>query len=256
MEAAIELAARFEAELAGMFVEDVNLLRLADLPFAYEVSLTSATRRPLNAQELERQIRAQGTHIRRRLAGATERRQVRWTFSVSRGAVTPELLAASKEADVIILGRAGSSVIARGRMGSTARAIVAERGGLTLVLHKGTCLGSPVMTIYDGSLAAQEALSAAATLAERDDGSLKVLLVGGQSSQVDELEAAVDEQLAGEDLKPAFRRLVRPTVGNLVRIIHDEGCGLLVLPARSPLLHGEAVTALLDRIQVPVLVVR
>ena len=27
MEAAIELAARFEAELAGMFVEDVNLLR-------------------------------------------------------------------------------------------------------------------------------------------------------------------------------------------------------------------------------------
>ena len=37
LEAAAQLAARMQAELVGLFVEDIDLLHLAGLPFAREV---------------------------------------------------------------------------------------------------------------------------------------------------------------------------------------------------------------------------
>lgn len=46
---AAELAARLEAELLALFVEDVNLIRLAGLPFAREVDRSSAVERQLAA---------------------------------------------------------------------------------------------------------------------------------------------------------------------------------------------------------------
>ena len=42
MEAATHLAAQLNAELHGLFLEDINLIRLAELPFAREIGLTSA----------------------------------------------------------------------------------------------------------------------------------------------------------------------------------------------------------------------
>ena len=41
LEAAVELATRFQAELLGLYVEDINLLRLAQLPFGREVGTFS-----------------------------------------------------------------------------------------------------------------------------------------------------------------------------------------------------------------------
>ncbi len=56
VEAAVNLAARFNAELTGIYVEDENLLRLADLPFVQEVGHFSATCRHINHVDLERQF--------------------------------------------------------------------------------------------------------------------------------------------------------------------------------------------------------
>jgi hypothetical protein len=39
-------------------------------------------------------------------------------------------------------------------------------------------------------------------------------------------------------------------------LVQDEGCGTLVLPAKSVLLRDEALLALLDAIDVPTLFVR
>ena len=49
LEAASVLAEVLNAELVGIFVEDINLLRLAGLPFAREVRYQSALDRPLRS---------------------------------------------------------------------------------------------------------------------------------------------------------------------------------------------------------------
>ena len=59
---ATELARALRLRLLGVFVEDIDLLRFAGLPFAREVCLSSATSRPLDALAMTRalQQRADG----------------------------------------------------------------------------------------------------------------------------------------------------------------------------------------------------
>ena len=65
LEAAAELAARFHTELVGLFIEDANLIHLAGSPFLREVSRFSGTARQLGLEQLERQLRAQASQMRR-----------------------------------------------------------------------------------------------------------------------------------------------------------------------------------------------
>ena len=57
VEAAARLAEKVDAELEGLFVEDVNLIRLARLELAREIDVLSARLRDLESQQLERQLR-------------------------------------------------------------------------------------------------------------------------------------------------------------------------------------------------------
>ena len=57
LEAASELAEALKAELVGIFVEDVNLLNLAGLPFVREVGYPSGAARPLDSPSMERALR-------------------------------------------------------------------------------------------------------------------------------------------------------------------------------------------------------
>jgi len=71
LEAAAGLASGLGAELAGLFVEDINLMRMAELPFARELGLSSAAVRRVEAIELERTLRLQAERVRTALAAAS-----------------------------------------------------------------------------------------------------------------------------------------------------------------------------------------
>ncbi|MEJ2163975.1 MAG: hypothetical protein P8X90_00500 [Desulfobacterales bacterium] len=98
MQHAADLAERLEAELIGLFVEDINLLRVAGLPFVREISFFSPTLRRLESIEMEHQLRAQAEQMRRIVAQTAEQRGVSWQFRVTRGPVAAEVLAAGADA--------------------------------------------------------------------------------------------------------------------------------------------------------------
>src|SRR4030066_1013786 len=102
-EAASMLAARLDAELHALFVEDINLLRLAALPFARETRLTSATTRRLQNPDMERALRAEATRAQATLATVATRLNVRWSFQVTRGQMAARGRAAAMETDLIAL---------------------------------------------------------------------------------------------------------------------------------------------------------
>jgi nucleotide-binding universal stress UspA family protein len=255
LEAAVELASRFGAELSGLYVEDINLLRLAELPFAQEVGQFSASRRRLDVQELERQIRAQTLRVRRIFRGTSQRAEISWSFSVTRGRVDREVLSAATEADVLVLGRAGWSLVRPGRMGSTTRAVLTQAPGWALVLQEGACLGQPVVVVYDGSSLAQKALDATAALLE-EGRPMTVLLLAGEPRSVETLKAQVHAWLGERDIQVRYRTLTRFNVPSLVDALEKERCGTVILPARSAVLSDAALQSLLDEIRVPVLLIR
>ena len=255
LDAAAQLAARFSAELQGLFVEDVNVLRLAELPFAHEVGVFTAARRRLDSRDLERQLRARARRVQQHLTAIAERERLQWSFRVARGAIASELLAASSDVDLVILGRSGWSPQRKRRLGSTARALVLGAPALTLILQEGTCLGLPVVAVYDGSPLARRALAAAIFLAGAEDGPVTVVLVDGES-EVRQLQDQAAAQLHERGVQGRYLPLTRSGVPDLVDLVRVEGCGTLVLPAKSALLHDEALLALLDEIDVPTLFVR
>jgi hypothetical protein len=101
LDAVVETAAALEAELAGLFVENVELLHFAGLPFAREIGAFSA--RALDVRTMERRLRSQAEEARRALAAAAEGKPLRWTFRVERGSVLEQVRGALAEADLVVL---------------------------------------------------------------------------------------------------------------------------------------------------------
>src|SRR5262245_55288088 len=144
LEAASELAEALRAELVGIFVEDVNLLHLAGLPFVREIEYPSGTARPLDGSSMERALRIQADQVRQILIGVAARHRIRWSFRVVRGQVANELLSAAQEADLLALGRASLASTRRVRLGTTARVVVAQAPRPILLLQRGHAICQPV----------------------------------------------------------------------------------------------------------------
>ncbi|HSJ57805.1 MAG TPA: universal stress protein [Anaerolineae bacterium] len=274
LDAATDMAARFRAELQGLFVQDLNLLRLAQLPFAQEVGQFSARERRIDSEEMERQLRMQSARVRRIFDGRTRHAHLRCSFQVARGVVHREVLSAASDADLLVLGRAGWSLLSPRRLGTTTRAILAQAPGLVLVLQRETCLGQPTVVIYDGSALSKKALEMAVELVDsplpersvRGGGKQKqesgvpisiFLLGSGGADTLQTLRREVEEWLAqrAPDLKVRFRALTDERVSRLADYIIREECGILMVPARSAILRDTALQGLIDKVEVPVLLV-
>ena len=161
LEAASELADALKAELVGVFVEDINLLHLAGLPFAREVRYLSRRDQPLHSVDMERELRVQAAQVRQALASVAARRQLRWSFRVLRGRVAAELLTAAQEADLLALGRTSGTSTRRVQLGATARIVVAQAPHAVLLLQHGHAVCQPLQVVYDGSTGASRALATA-----------------------------------------------------------------------------------------------
>lgn len=134
LESAAALAARFEAELLGLFVEDINLLRLAGLPFARELSYVQGLARRLEAPDVERAMRVRARLAQEAFARVVTRLSLRSSFRVVRGQVVAELLRAATQADLIALGTCGVEPVPRHRPGLTAHAVALAAASPILLL--------------------------------------------------------------------------------------------------------------------------
>jgi nucleotide-binding universal stress UspA family protein len=256
LEAAAELAANLEAELIGLFVEDVNLLHLAGLPFAHEVRPSSAVRQRMSSDQMEQDLKLQASQARRALEAAAERVKVRWRFNIVRGQVTAAVLEAALEADLLALGRVSRPLSRSQRLGSTARAATAGPCRSVLLMPQNRDLNHPVLVTYDGSAAAHQALSAAARLARYSGDDLNVLLLSDSLEESRELKNQANEWLAERNVSAEYHWLPQATVGSLSRLVQAAQNCILVLGGENELLKAESIQELLDHTDCPVMLVR
>jgi nucleotide-binding universal stress UspA family protein len=257
LEAAVEMASRFGAELLALFVEDINVLRLAELPFAHEVGEYSAARRTIELPWVERKLRARSRRIEESFRELVDRRSVYGVFRVARGHVRAEIQSAAQEADVLVVGRAGWSQVRRRQLGSTARAACGDDGpGVTVILREGERIAPPVLVVFDGTALSEHALDVAAALVGGQTQPMRVLLLAGQAEQVEDLRARVTAHLQPYNVIRQYRVLVPHSVSELSEAIRLSGPGVLVLPARLVVQGCEEILDLIEEADSPVLLVR
>lgn len=250
---AMELASRLDAELIGIFIEDINLLRMAQLPFVREVGHYSATLRPLDSPQIERQLRARARQVERAMTAAAHGERLRWSFRVARGVIPVELLAAALDADLVMLGKAGWS--GRRGVGSTTRLMVVQSPNRLMVLQQRLSPTNPVIVAYDGSESGRKALSAS-RLVWREGNLLKVFVLAENSQEASRLQAEAQEGMEGMGIPAQYSWQPHLDGARLVRLARAEGCGVLVLPAESEQLTREALFTVLHETQCAVLMVR
>jgi len=102
IDTAARLAARNEAPLHGIFVEDQDLLRLAELPFVRQLTL-GAGAEPFTAEEIGLHLQVEAERARRYIHAAAKRHGVEVSFEIVRGG-SETVLSAVTERDLVVAG--------------------------------------------------------------------------------------------------------------------------------------------------------
>jgi len=200
LQLAVRLAASVDARLKGVFVEDENLLGLADLPFAREISFSGEVRN-IDPERMLRAIKAQAESARRVLARIASQAQVEWSFDIRRGRPLSVLAENMVRDDTLVIRSPGvaSREIGRAVRAATrdARADVLlvssgaglrsslslpqlERQGM-LLTTQGTLPGRPVAAIDEGTSGGEACSAFAEMLAARTGAPFLRLSARGQS---------------------------------------------------------------------------
>jgi nucleotide-binding universal stress UspA family protein len=256
LESVAELAARLHAEVAGLFVEDTNLLSLAQMPFVGHVSLPTGLATRIDSNGVERELRAMASQAERDLARAAERVRVKWSFRVVRGQMANEVEAASEEADLVVVESASRPLTRHLSLDAPTRRTFARARRTTLFLRPGAWLHRPVVVRFDGTEATAAALNVAAILTAGGRGELGVLIYAEDSEEFGRLQQEAREILEGRSVVVGWHQLSEPTLRKVCGTAREFCAGLLVVASDDDLLKPEESGRLLETLDCPVLLVR
>lgn len=258
LDAAATLAARLQAELMGLFIEDTDLLNLAALPFSREAPLLSRTGRLLDPARLEQELKSKAAIARQALARRAESLHLQWTFRTARGHVEAELLAAAADADLIAVGKSTRPMTGDVRLGRRARAVAAQSARSMLFASPAGCPSdAPLAAVYDGSPRSNAALTLAAQLAEREGRRLLVFVLGQSPADFARHEIAVREQVRSLGTSASIRRVRGAGLQDIVRTVITEPVELLVVGSQMlPSDEGAALDILVEKSACSILLVR
>jgi len=254
LEAAAQLASELGAELVGVYVEDINLLRLAALPTVLETGGASARSRPMDERRMSQQLRSQAVRAARATAAAAGRTRVRWSFTVARGSIETELRQAASTADLFVIGRAGWS--GKRGLGSTARAMIAAGPARTMVIERVKRLRPTIMVVYDGEERSQRAFDTAISLAQAGGGFLVVGILAAEVETAKTRQTEAAELLRSYGIEARYRWLLHVDVSELAEMVRSQEDCILILPGESALFEGMNLPEALDEFNCPVLLVQ
>jgi len=239
-----DLAARLRAEMAGLFVEDADLARMAALPFTRVVGFGSVAR-DFDPPTWERLLRGLEEEARRSLDELARRRALPCSFRAVRGAAATALLENVGRGDLVVLehavfGRAAvqalevleaceASVLYLRPEARTGREVFVEAGDgagpLATAAHLAAASGRGLAVIVRGADGEREraAVASVRRLAP-PDVPVRAVTVG----QHVRLAASLREE-RGAILVSFADALERPASG-----ADEQACSLLVVrPARA-----------------------
>lgn len=253
LDTVVTVARAFRGEIEGVFIEDQQLVTLATLPFAREVSLVSRRSRALTPDRLARDIRAMASAMRERMEELAARASVPFRFAGALanleqffGGVQAEKLPFLALAEPLETQRVAElHRILTGRM---------DVGGLIITGPRAHRHRGPVVAIVEDSNNAKRVIATAARLAAAGASPLIVVPASHDAALAEAVEAASSE------VSPmAAARIEHATLedaAGAIRVLRRLGSGLLVAELGGAFLPDEtALQRLAALIESPMLLI-
>ena len=252
IETAVRLAARWHVAVHGVFVEDEELIGLAGLPFARQVTLGAGSE-PLTKGDIEDHFRAAAERARRELAAAAQRHDVKWSYEVVRGPLTADTLAG--EHDLVVAGATTRPVGGHFRLSSRCWSWMEVAARPFLLAKRAWGTGGSVLTLLRGrGPQSAQTLGIAAQIASFHSRSLTVAGAFDPAAS-DDFATWVSGLLEGHSLNLQTEpEALEPAA--LPQRILDLDCRLLVLEAGEQDGSTEDLRELVGHLTCDVLIVR
>jgi len=241
LELAAGIAVALDAELEGVFVEDTDLLRTAGLPFLREFRTATLCESALDAERLQRELRAAARRVREHLEHSAAELGLAWSFRVWRGDLEAEILGAARGAELFALGRIGRFAPLRRSRSPAAKS-------RTDVLVVGV--------LFNRSAAAARALSIAGEVGIRHPVSLVVVLQPEAPSETAMLRTKALEQLGPMRDQARIVTLGGADAARLAALVKDFGIDMFILDDTNPILTQTPLWTSLERLGCPVVIGR
>jgi hypothetical protein len=253
IDTAARLAARWQVPLHGLFFEDAELIGVAGLPFACQVTLLGG-REPLSQDHLEDHFRAFAQRARRELAEAARRLGVEWSFEVVRCPLTAAAFA-SAENEFVVAGAATRPVGDHLRIASPWWSLAATiTRPFLLAKRRWDTGGSVLALVRDRGPQSARLLEMAAQIAGVSEASL-IVAPPSDVADREEFEAWVfgllEEHPVTVQTEPAATE-----PADFRRRIIELDCRLLVLAAHPNEAPSEILRELFEPLACDVLIVR
>lgn len=256
LQAATTLATNLDAKLNALFIEDINLFRLAELPFAREIVYGSATGRGMNLADMERSVHTQKNRLRKLVEVMAQQNQINIAFDVQRGDIVSAICDASKQTDLLIIGKNTQLFKQSMKIGTVAQTILTSTHCNLMVLQHGAIIERPVVVVFDGSDASLYAVSLASRLARQDHNLLIVLFPATDDNRYQKLYKQLTKKLSDSMLQLYPVRLSINTAAQMLQAIKQYHGRILLLRIGGSFLTDDQAQELIKQADFPVILLR
>jgi len=248
-----ELAALFQARLHGLYVEDEELLAIADFPFTQEVHLHAPAEKLLERSRLEQQMRSVGSQAETLLAQAAKQWNVEWRFQRVRGKVTNELSKAAEQADIVTL-LAGNRSSYRGRFLSREKAEIKQvMGRPCVILPPQITPGEEVIAVIDREQDLTRLLEPARLISRQGKRPVIVVL---QTKPDTDLRPQIEQFFHAHHIPPQIVQLRLNKLQELIALINRHAAHMVLIHADNSLLAESAPETWARQLSAPVMLIR
>ena len=231
LEVATRFAHTFRGELHGLFVENEELLALAQMPFAREISLTGGHTRTLSLDVVRKEMEAASAAMEREFERLTRAARVQARFEVVRGAAEEMLRKAMEDTGILAIGE--PLALAAPGMFPELLAEFINVTGIVVVGCEARRAHGPVLTVIDPSSDVAMLVDTAEQIASEGAQEVILLITGAQRSELERLEAEARAALdAGTHYR--FERIGAVTSRSLGALAQRHEGGLVIAHIGGP----------------------
>jgi hypothetical protein len=225
LEAAVRVARTFHGELHGLFVENEELLALAEMPFAREISLTGHHIRTLSPDLVRKEMHAASAAMEREFERLTQAARVPTRFEVVQGAAEEVLRKAMADTGILAIGE--PLALATPGMFSDLVAELTNITGIVVVGCEARRAQGPILTVIDPSCDVELLVDTAEQIASEGTQEVILLIAAAEESEANRLEAETRAALdAGTRYR--FERIVTRTPKSLGATVERYEGGLVI----------------------------
>lgn len=253
IETAMALASALEADITGYFVEDVDLLNLAALPFARAVRPADRSVLDIEHDQMQRQIARAASVCEDLLLTRASGARVRCTFQTKKGGYLTEIARETATRDIVVVNPLNLPHRRRDAVSLLLDSVRQAVGAVILPEHARRGAGGPVVFVAAGPVGGPDGLDLAERIA-RTMTERTIVLTSNDEESADAQSRAAAPDAAGSSV--GFRNVPGNHLQAVAATLEEVRPSFVVVQASSAPLTDPMIDLLLRSGRAPLLLLR